>query len=387
MRLGRARRLVDRWLFGLVWRHSLVYNQCWEDPAVDRKALGLGPADRVMVITSAGCNALDYALVGARVVAVDANPRQNHLLELKRAGIRRLPFDDFFALFGRGSSLRAREIYGTLRPCLPDDARLFWDREIRLFEPSAGGSFYYRGTAGLVALLMKWHIDRVSRTRLIVDRILEARDLPEQEHIYRAELRDRLLAERLLRLVGSPGVLSLLGVPEPQRRMVHEGRHGFAGFLRRAIDHVMSVALLRDNYFWNVYVGGQYRPESCPEYLKRENFERLKAGLIDNVVTRTGTVTDVLAAEPQRFSAFVLLDHMDWMAGAPRVLEDEWRQIFAAAAPGARIIFRSGGRDATFLPVRVLERLAFDRPRADALHREDRVGTYGSFHIARVACA
>src|SRR5215831_18072793 len=135
MRLRRARGLVNRWLFGLLWRHSLVYNQCWEDPAVDRKALGLGPADRVIVITSAGCNALDYALTGARVVAVDANPRQNHLLELKLAGIRSLDFEAFFELFGCGSSKHAREIYAAVRPELPDAARAFWDRHVELFVP------------------------------------------------------------------------------------------------------------------------------------------------------------------------------------------------------------------------------------------------------------
>jgi S-adenosylmethionine-diacylglycerol 3-amino-3-carboxypropyl transferase len=387
VRRRQSRGLLGSGLFGLLWRHCLVYNQCWEDPAVDRKALVLTPEDRVMVITSAGCNALDYALLGARIVAVDANPRQNHLLELKRAGIRALDFDDFFALFGQGGSGRAREIYAGLRHALPDDARAFWDREVRLFEPGAGRSFYYRGTAGLVALLLNWHIDRVSRTRRIVDRILDARDLPEQIGIYRAELRDRLLGKPLLKLLGSPGVLSLLGVPDPQRRMIHGGSGGFAGFLRRAIDHVMSVALLRDNYFWSVYVNGGYRPGSCPEYLRRESFEKLKGGLVENVSSRTGTVTECLARDGGSFTAFVLLDHMDWMARASRLLEEEWEQIFDAAAPGARVIFRSGGKDAAFLPLAVLRRLAFDRARAEALHRQDRVGTYGSFHIARLALA
>jgi S-adenosylmethionine-diacylglycerol 3-amino-3-carboxypropyl transferase len=105
----RGRRL-NRVFFDFVWRHNLVYNQCWEDPAVDRQALALTPEDRVLVITSAGCNALDYALLGARVVAVDANPRQNHLLELKRAGIRTLDFEPFFSLFGEGGSAVSRDI-------------------------------------------------------------------------------------------------------------------------------------------------------------------------------------------------------------------------------------------------------------------------------------
>ena len=57
------------------------------------------------------------------------------------------------------------------------------------------------------------------------------------------------------------------------------------------------------------------------------------------------------------------------------------------AGPGARVIFRSGGRDELFLPLSVLRRLRFERERADALHRLDRVGTYASFHIARLAPA
>ena len=78
---------------------------------------------------------------------------------------------------------------------------------------------------------------------------------------------------------------------------------------------------------------------------------------------------------------------MDWLAQSPRLLEEEWAGIFRAAGPGARVIFRSGGKDELFLPVAVLRRLLFERERADALHRLDRVGTYASFHIARFAPA
>ena len=62
---GRPLTLADRfdqWVFGAVCSRSLVYNTCWEDPAVDRTALDLTSGDRILVITSAGCNALDYAL-------------------------------------------------------------------------------------------------------------------------------------------------------------------------------------------------------------------------------------------------------------------------------------------------------------------------------------
>ena len=57
---------LDQKFFTAVCSRSLVYNACWEDPAVDRRALRIGPDDRMLVITSAGCNVLDYALLGDR---------------------------------------------------------------------------------------------------------------------------------------------------------------------------------------------------------------------------------------------------------------------------------------------------------------------------------
>lgn len=372
--------------FELVYRHSLIYNQCWEDPAVDRLALRLTPADRILAITSAGCNVLDYALLGAQVTAVDSNPRQTHLLELKLAGIRCLDFEAFFALFGAGGRPDARALYRRLRPDLPPAARHFWDERIGLFDPrrAPGGSFYYSGTAGLFALAMRRYIDLVG-ARAAVDRILEASCLAEQSHLYQTELKPRLLGTHLFRMVGSGPVLSLLGVPGPQREMVRRQPGGFAGFLRACLDRVFALSLFRDNYFWRVYVTGRYSPTACPEYLKPVNFARLKAGLVENVRPVTATVTDFLGREGEAFTCFVLLDHMDWLASRPALLEEEWGRILARAAREARTIFRSGGPDAGFLPASVRARLRFDRERAAALHEQDRVGTYGSFHIARLA--
>ena len=116
---------VDRRTFEVIHHNNLVYNTCWEDPRLDRAALDLGPGDTVLVLTSAGCNVLDYALCAPRRIhAVDVNPRQNALLALKLAGIRRLDFERFFAMFGRGHLPEVREVYrDALRDELDDWSR------------------------------------------------------------------------------------------------------------------------------------------------------------------------------------------------------------------------------------------------------------------------
>ena len=104
-------RFLDGLFAAFQCRH-LIYNACIENPAADRAAFDLSPDDRVLVITSGGCNALDYLLAGAgAVAAVDLNPCQNALLEFKVAAIRSLDHAAFWELFGAGRSPHAREMY------------------------------------------------------------------------------------------------------------------------------------------------------------------------------------------------------------------------------------------------------------------------------------
>ncbi|TCO79248.1 S-adenosylmethionine-diacylglycerol 3-amino-3-carboxypropyl transferase [Plasticicumulans lactativorans] len=383
-------------VFDALYARSLVYNTCWEDPAVDRQALAIGADDRLLVITSAGCNVLDYALCApARIHAVDANPRQTALLELKLAGIRRLDFADFFALFGEGRHRHATELYrDALRDALSPFAAHYWDRRIAWFgQRRDADSFFYCGLAGLVARGFRAWLRAQPRLRGAVEALFEAHDLDAQRARYDAEVAPRLWGRTLTWAIAQPLTMSLLGVPHPQREEVarqHAG--GIAGFVRASIDYVFRELPVADNYFWSVYVRGRYTRECCPEYLKRANFERLKGGLAARVVAHTDTVTGFLRGTSERISRFVLLDHMDWMSVYhPQALADEWAAIFARATPDARLIFRSAHAAADYLEHirvpgagRLPERLDFDRALAARLQLQDRVHTYAGFHIARL---
>jgi S-adenosylmethionine-diacylglycerol 3-amino-3-carboxypropyl transferase len=138
-------------LFKTIHQRYLIYNMCWEDPRIDRQLLGLDQHSKVVVLTSAGCNALDYLLdAPAEIHAVDVNPRQNALLQLKLALIRaRGDFGDLERMFRQGSHPRFRELYTALRPQLPHYAAAFWDKKIAYFDAAnRKRSFYYHGTCG-----------------------------------------------------------------------------------------------------------------------------------------------------------------------------------------------------------------------------------------------
>jgi S-adenosylmethionine-diacylglycerol 3-amino-3-carboxypropyl transferase len=94
------------------------------------------------------------------------------------------------------------------------------------------------------------------------------------------------------------------------------------------------------------------------------------------------SLTDFLRFSGDRFSIYVLLDHMDWLASSKSLLQDEWKAILDTSLPGARIIYRSGGTSFDHVPEFARRRMEFRQDIAAELHREDRVGTYGSFYLA-----
>ena len=86
-----------------------------------------------------------------------------------------------------------------------------------------------------------------------------------------------------------------------------------------------------------------------------------------------------LRLDPDRF---VLLDAQDWMT--PAQCEALWTQITRAAAPGARVIFRTAGHETPLerkLPAGVLAKWHYEREESEAFHRQDRSSIYGGFHI------
>ena len=391
---------MREWISGRVFKfvhgNNLVYNTCWEDPRLDRQAMELSPQDKVLVITSAGCNALDYALAGpAEVHAVDMNPRQNALLDLKLAAAKSLEYEDYFQMFGRGTMRGIDAIYSDkLRGNLHDWSRRYWDRWIKFFD-NPKRSFYFRGTSGSFARGISVYIDRIAKIRPEVTQILEAKSLAEQKEIY--EKIYKKMWSRLLKFaMNRDTTLSLLGVPKAQRRQIDtQYPGGIVQFIEDAMEAVFAKLPIADNYFWRVYITGSYTTECLPEYLKPEGWQQLRGGAAERISMHSDSVQGFLEKYDGQISRFVLLDHMDWLSdNFFPLLESEWQAILDRAAPNAKLLWRSGGLRTDFIDevtvtrngqeVRLPELLTYNKPLAEKLHNLDRVHTYGSFYIAEL---
>jgi S-adenosylmethionine-diacylglycerol 3-amino-3-carboxypropyl transferase len=368
---------------------NLVYNTCWEDPRVDRELMGLDGESRVVMITSAGCNALDYLLDGpAEIHAVDMNPRQNALLQLKSAMIRRDRFEDLFALFGEGAHRGfARILREELSPLLHPYADRYWKAKSYYFKTTPlNPSFYYRGTAGQMAwIALQGFVGGRGRMRDCAVALLEARSLEEQRELYE-RVRPILWTKLVTWLLRQPVAMAMLGVPRAQVRLIEASvAGGVPGFLRAKLEHILTEIPFWENYFWQVYLRGRYTRDCCPNYLREEHQPLLRERL-DRIRTHSSTIANFLREHPAAYSHYVLLDHQDWMAAhRPDALEEEWRLILENSRPGTLVLMRSASPSIDFIPEFARERLApADEAATAALHQRDRVGTYGCTLLARV---
>lgn len=368
--------------------HGLVYAQIWEDPVVDMDALQIGPDDNIVCIASGGCNMLSYLAAGpASIAAVDLSPAHVMLNKLKLAAVRHVPdHATLFALLGRADAPGNVAVFDRyVAPHLDAETRAYWNG-ITLTgrrKQMLARNLYRHGLLGrfIGAVHVIARLARVDFAPL-----LAAQSLAEQQAFYDnriAPLYDsrlvRFLANRRASLFG-------LGIPPAQyEKLAADAGGDIITVLKERTRKLFCDFPIRDNYFaWQAAYRG-YQPvanPAVPPYLAPENFDAVRVNAA-RVTVLNRSLTDVLMQQPTASKhCYVLLDAQDWMTDAQ--LNALWAEITRTAAPSARVIFRTGGKD-DILPgrvsARILSRWAYDSDTSAKGFRNDRSAIYGGFHV------
>lgn len=379
-----------------VWFDAFVYNQIWEDPRVDIKALEIDGDSRILTISSGGCNALNYLLEGpASVTAVDLNRHHIFLLNLKLAALKHLSsYDAFFEFFGSGKGKTTGTNYlRYIAPNLDRDTRRFWESNTLggsllygdrvsfftsrgLYDHSRNGYFlrFFHGFAHLLGLRP--------------EEILNAASADEQERLYEKHI-SPFFDSFVIRTVGKlPVTMFGLGIPPQQYDELMTDVADGKTIIDIYRDRVRRLACgfpIDDNYFaWQAFAR-KYDTEkrkAIPEYLKEENYENLKARA-DRLTTIVGSATDVIRnSGSAAFNRFVFLDAQDWMDAEQ--MTELWSAVAEKAAVGSRIIFRTAGAASPIesnLPPDLRAKFSYDAELSKRLFKQDRASIYGGFHL------
>jgi len=328
---------------------GLVYNQVWEDPVVDLRALALGPDHRVAMIGSAGCNALAYLSADVkRIDAVDINVAHRSLLTLKKTVLERLPGRTaVFRFLGSAQHRENVAAYDSLlAPNLPESALAYWSgrspfgyRRIDMFRTG----FYRHGmVARLVGLLHK--VARLHGCH--PERLVSASTLDEQALLFRSEVLPAFRTRIARGFARSQLSLFALGIPPAQYTRLGEGAEGnLAELLLTRIERLACAFPIYANPFaWQVFAR-RYGPadgKAIPFFLEPQVYDAIqpRAGRLH---LHAMSVTDYLARQATNsVHRYVLLDAQDWMSSGDVAML--WREIGRTAhAEDARVLFRTAG--------------------------------------------
>jgi betaine lipid synthase len=265
---------------------TFLYTQSWEDPKADAPYLQLQPNDVVLTLTSGGCNSIDKCLHDVKAVySVDCNPAQNSLLELKRTAIRTLDYDDFWLLFGEGKHADFDRIFvKSLLPFLSQKAINFWKSHNYYFKDG----LYYHGGTGKTILAMGLLI-KILGVQPTVDAMLSAATVEEQiNHFKRCWMVKLFQYFPTLITSTMSNVMALLvfnrftlwfggGIPAKQVELIQRDGVSLSDYAFRTFMGVIKGSLIaQENYFYYNGLKGRFSKACCPDYLKEDNFRKLK---------------------------------------------------------------------------------------------------------------
>lgn len=354
---------------------DLLYAQCWEDPAIDRIAFEIGENDTIFSITSGGCNLLSFLIDNPkRIIALDLNASQNHLLNLKIAAFRSLDYDNLLGFIGFEPQENRLEVYNTFRNSMPSDSIIYWNDHIHKIQKGIIHSGRYER---YMHLLKKW-IDRIMGEQLF-KQLLKLNGEEQRLDFYEKKWNNykwKIFTKVFL----SRTVMTFLFTKAFFEQL--ESNFSFGDHFRSQTKKALVDLPLKENYFLSYILSGNFsKREFLPPYLRRENFNVIKnrLGRIDVV---TDSCESYFASLPDNtITKFNFSNIFEWMPVSD--FEKLLHEAIRVGIPGGILTYRNLLVPRS-RPESLGKRLEPDHELARQLHEQDLSFIYRKYVIEKI---
>ena len=333
------------------FKNEYIYAFTWEDPREDHKLLKFSDKDTVLAITSAGDNIVHYASLPnppKKIHAVDLNPCQNHLLELKLASLRCLSYSQIWSLFGNGKISNFNDLLiKRLSKHLCSQTLQYWMEKGESTFGLKSKGLYDTGSTRWALRLAK-ALFSIFGAGKYVEKLCNCESLEEQINLWNNKLKPTLLNPFVATLlIGNPIFLwSALGVPANQAKLMG---NSILKYVVDTLDPVVSRSLIsKDNYFYYLTLKGHYTRENCPNYLTEKGHGNITSpnasgtAPLDNIRLHTDTLNDVFyRLQDKSITIAIIMDHMDWFDPKGKEAAAEILALKNCLAPKGRVLLRS----------------------------------------------
>lgn len=312
---------------------DIYFAQIREDAEVERALVAKRASRRLAVVASGGCTAfslLDDAVES--VHAIDANPAQAALVELKKAAIAALDRDAYLAFLGERDAADRVATYAAIADALPSYARTHWDARSSLVAAGVNrAGVTERFYAFLGENLRRSVLDEAAWEELFACEGLEAQREFHREHCQTEAFRMalRVLLSRTTHLAFYPAFM-----------FAQAKEHHFGDFFGERFETELVSRPVRNNYFLSQVLFGRYLygvPGGTPHYLSEAGYASAKRNL--HKLTVVAEPLEVCLPRLRSVDAFFLSNVFDWADAAAR--ERIVEAAHACHAPSALFVYRN----------------------------------------------
>ncbi len=353
---------------------SVLYSQCWEDPQIDREAFGIRKDDVVFSITSGGCNLLSFLIDDPKaVIALDLNPSQNHLLELKMAAFKFLSYDSMLEFLGVRKCDNRLKFYELLRSALTRSAKEYWDGKLKDIKRGVIHCGRYEDYMKLLRRCLRLIVSK--RT---IKKFFETEDRNIRKLLFEEQWNNRrwklftkvLLSRKTMSLLFDEAFFKYL-----------KSEFSFGEHFAKKVERALTELPIKENYFLRYILLGNYDEAHLPSYLCKENF-----GVIRNRLNRITIVTDTCdnyfrQLPEDSISKFNFTNVFEWMS--EEAFTDLLNETVRVAKNNSVITYRN-----LLVPRRHPESLSHsihsESELAGKLHNKDLSFIYDSYIVEQI---
>ncbi len=256
------------------------YANCWEDAEVLIQGLNPNGNSRILSIGSAGDNSFSLLAASPELVtAIDINPAQTALIQLKKAAIKNLHYDEVLGFLGFADYPGRIETYHALKKDLSIDAHQYWSDHLELIKNGVihQGKFekYFQYFSRKVLPLI--HKPETAK------KLMLRKSLIEQQNFY-WEKWNTWRWRLLFNIFFSRAVMGKFG---RDKQFFNEVKEPVAKSVFKRVEKHLSGQYVFENEFLEYILFRNFN-KNLPHYLKPENFESIKNN-IDKLEIVTGS--------------------------------------------------------------------------------------------------
>jgi len=354
---------------------TIHYSQSWEDPQTLTDALNINPADNVLSIASAGDNTFALLLKNpASITAIDVNPAQIDLMELKIKAIQYLNYEEFISFLGFHKCCNRKKLYSHIRRNLSERARDYWDTQSR----KISNGIAHCGKFESYFKLFRNFVLPFIHSKEKVQELLSSQCFKQQKVFYNRvwnNIRWRVLfriffCKFILGHFGrDPSFFNNVSLERIARELFERSKKG------------ITEVPVKNNYLLEYILTGKIM-NLCKAhpYLSPKNFDYLKKN-VGRIQLVTANLIDYLRTlDHNSISKFNLSDVFEYMS--PSEFETTLNELIRCSMINSSLVFWT-----LFLPRKVpyklFKKLNSSHLLAHKLRKNDRGFFYGSFNVWR----